>query len=190
MSKRLLTRNEPITVNLCTHAHLAHREHNWNMCSRCIHVSYVRTGSTVWVSVVQGKFINEGLFKYARYPMYFGEILTWTGIAVLCTSALRSWVTIAMAFWSPVFTYCLLVYVSGVPIQARHTQPMPCSGLLLLFQFIMFFCSYSNHCLTPVQAFVQERQAAKRWGTSQAYTEYKKKTYVLLPWPKLKAHSA
>lgn len=68
---------------------------------------------------MQGQFISEGLFKYSRYPMYFGEILMWTGMAILCSAALKSWQSIAVAFWSPVFTYCLLAYVSGVPLQVR-----------------------------------------------------------------------
>jgi Protein of unknown function (DUF1295) len=67
--------------------------------------------------LVQGKFISEGLFKHARYPNYFGEMLTWTGMAVLCSSALHSQTSILMAFWSPAFTYLLLMYASGVPIQ-------------------------------------------------------------------------
>lgn len=57
------------------------------------------------------------MFKYSRYPAYFGEIVSWLGVAVLCSSALQTPVRIAMAFWSPVFTYLLLMYASGVPIQ-------------------------------------------------------------------------
>ena len=58
------------------------------------------------------KFITTGLWAKSRHPNYFGEIVLWTGIAVMSLSSLEGWQYLTLI--SPVFTYILLVYVSGV----------------------------------------------------------------------------
>ena len=58
------------------------------------------------------QFIQHGLWSYSRHPNYFGEISLWTGIAVMSFSSLSGAQYLTMI--SPVFTYLLLVYVSGV----------------------------------------------------------------------------
>lgn len=58
------------------------------------------------------QFIQHGLWSYSRHPNYFGEISLWTGIAVMSFSSLSG--TQYLTMISPVFTYLLLVYVSGV----------------------------------------------------------------------------
>ena len=59
------------------------------------------------------KFINEGLWAKSRHPNYVGEITLWAGVAIMSFSSLEGWQYISLI--SPIFTYLLLVYVSGVP---------------------------------------------------------------------------
>ena len=60
------------------------------------------------------QFIRHGLWSYSRHPNYFGEITLWFGISIMSLSSLSSWQYITLI--SPIFTYLLLVYVSGVRI--------------------------------------------------------------------------
>ena len=57
-------------------------------------------------------FINEGLWARSRHPNYFGEISLWTGITVMAISTFEGMNFLAL--FSPIFSYLLLVYVSGV----------------------------------------------------------------------------
>jgi len=59
------------------------------------------------------KFINQGLWAKSRHPNYVGEITLWTGVAIMSFSSLDGWQYISLI--SPIFTYLLLVYISGVP---------------------------------------------------------------------------
>ena len=58
------------------------------------------------------KFITTGLWSLSRHPNYFGEILLWTGIAIMSISSLQGLQYITLI--SPIFVYVLLVYISGV----------------------------------------------------------------------------
>ena len=57
-------------------------------------------------------FITSGLWSKSRHPNYFGEVLLWFAIAVISFSSLEGLQLITLI--SPLFTYILLVYVSGV----------------------------------------------------------------------------
>jgi len=57
-------------------------------------------------------YITSGLWSKSRHPNYFGEVLLWFAIAVISFSSLEGLQLITLI--SPVFTYILLVYVSGV----------------------------------------------------------------------------
>ena len=57
-------------------------------------------------------FITSGLWSKSRHPNYFAEVLLWFAIAVISFSSLEGLQLITLI--SPVFTYILLVYVSGV----------------------------------------------------------------------------
>ena len=59
-------------------------------------------------------FIDTGLWAWSRHPNYFGEIVLWTGIAIIASSTLTGWQWVAWI--SPVFVYFLLTRVSGIPI--------------------------------------------------------------------------
>jgi steroid 5-alpha reductase family enzyme len=69
---------------------------------------------TVFRSISENKdrFITSGLWSKSRHPNYLGEIILWFAIAVISVSSLNGWQYISLI--SPIFTYLLLVYVSGV----------------------------------------------------------------------------
>ena len=58
------------------------------------------------------QFINEGLWSRSRHPNYFGEITLWAGVTVMGISTFEG--MNYLAIFSPIFSYLLLVYVSGV----------------------------------------------------------------------------
>ncbi|MDB4608813.1 DUF1295 domain-containing protein [Flavobacteriaceae bacterium] len=60
----------------------------------------------------KGKFISSGIWSISRHPNYVGEVLLWTGIAIIAIPSLSGLQYLALI--SPVFTYLLLTRVSGV----------------------------------------------------------------------------
>jgi steroid 5-alpha reductase family enzyme len=70
----------------------------------------------------EGRFINTGLWARSRHPNYFGEILLWTGIAVMAIPYLSGTQWVVML--SPLFVYALLTRVSGIPTLARRGQQL------------------------------------------------------------------
>lgn len=62
----------------------------------------------------EGKFINVGLWAWSRHPNYFGEILLWTGMAIVAVPVLQGWQWATLI--SPVFVAFLLTRVSGIPL--------------------------------------------------------------------------
>lgn len=59
-------------------------------------------------------FIQSGLWSMCRHPNYFGEIVLWTGIALVAVPVLSGWAYTTLI--SPVFVYVLLTRVSGIPL--------------------------------------------------------------------------
>jgi len=62
----------------------------------------------------KGKFIKVGLWAWSRHPNYFGEIVLWTGIAIIALPVLQGWQWATLI--SPVFVAFLLIKVSGIPL--------------------------------------------------------------------------
>ncbi len=62
----------------------------------------------------KGKFINVGLWAWSRHPNYFGEIVLWTGMAIIAMPVLQGWQWATLI--SPVFVTFLLTRVSGIPL--------------------------------------------------------------------------
>ena len=62
----------------------------------------------------KGKFINVGLWAWSRHPNYFGEIVLWTGMAIIAVPVLQGWQWATLI--SPVFVAFLLTRVSGIPL--------------------------------------------------------------------------
>lgn len=66
-------------------------------------------------------FISTGLFRYSRYPSYFGEVLLWFGMFILCLGGFTEpwqWVGII----SPVFVFFLLYFGSGVRLSENNAE--------------------------------------------------------------------
>lgn len=68
----------------------------------------------------RGRFIATGMWARSRHPNYFGEILLWTGVAVIASPVLAGWERLALI--SPVFVAWLLIRVSGIPQLERKAQ--------------------------------------------------------------------
>ncbi|MEM8609366.1 MAG: DUF1295 domain-containing protein [Myxococcota bacterium] len=67
-----------------------------------------------------GRFVDAGLWAWSRHPNYFGEIVLWTGVAIIASSTLHGWQWVTMV--SPVFVAFLLLRLSGVPILERRAD--------------------------------------------------------------------
>lgn len=59
-----------------------------------------------------GKFITSGLWAWSQHPNYFGEIVLWSGVAVMAFPVLQGWQHLTLI--SPIFVWLLLMRVSGV----------------------------------------------------------------------------
>ena len=64
------------------------------------------------------KFIQTGLYKYSRYPNYFGEITLWWGLFIVTIPYLSgiSWFTVL----GPMFITFILLFVSGIPLLEKR----------------------------------------------------------------------
>jgi steroid 5-alpha reductase family enzyme len=68
-----------------------------------------------------GRFITSGLWAWSRHPNYFGEIVLWTGIAIIALPVLSGWRWVTLI--SPIFVILLLTRVSGIPmLEARANK--------------------------------------------------------------------
>lgn len=62
----------------------------------------------------KGQFIRSGLWSWSQHPNYFGEILLWSGMAVLALPILNGWQWVTII--SPFFVMLLLTRGSGIPL--------------------------------------------------------------------------
>ena len=67
-----------------------------------------------------GRFITSGLWAWSRHPNYFGEIMLWTGMAIMAVPILSGWRWVLLI--SPVFVFILLTRISGVPMLERRAE--------------------------------------------------------------------
>ncbi len=62
----------------------------------------------------KNEFIKTGLWRYSRHPNYFGEILIWIGIYLICFSSLSITYRI-ITLISPIYITSLLLFFTGIP---------------------------------------------------------------------------
>jgi len=68
----------------------------------------------------KGRFIKQGLWSLSRHPNYFGEIILWTGIAIVSLPFLSGWQFVTLV--SPVFVFLLLTRISGLPFLEEKAE--------------------------------------------------------------------
>ncbi|KAJ3879811.1 DUF1295-domain-containing protein [Lentinula edodes] len=112
------------------------------------------------------KPVLTGLWKWSRHPPYFGEIMCWWGIWILCLSpttngSLSSHSKSAQygAIVSPLFTLILLMFGSGVPTAEKPQAKK------------FFLMSYGENA---------KQEHAHAWSN---YKEYLRRTSILIPIP-------
>jgi len=66
------------------------------------------------------RFIAHGLWSISRHPNYFGEIVLWTGIAIISLPFLSGWQFVTLV--SPVFVFLLLTRISGLPFLEEKAE--------------------------------------------------------------------
>ncbi len=68
----------------------------------------------------KGDFIQSGLWSRSRHPNYFGEILLWTGVAVIAIPVMEGWQWVTLS--SPFLVTLLLTRVSGIPLLEKRAD--------------------------------------------------------------------
>ncbi len=68
-----------------------------------------------------GQFVDTGLWAWSRHPNYFGEIVLWSGVALIAASTLGGWARLTTLI-SPLFVILLLTRVSGIPLLERRAD--------------------------------------------------------------------
>ena len=66
------------------------------------------------------RFISHGLWSVSRHPNYFGEIILWTGIAIISLPFLSGWQFVTLV--SPLFVFLLLTRISGLPFLEEKAE--------------------------------------------------------------------
>lgn len=78
----------------------------------------------------KGGFCRVGLWRYSRHPNYFGEMLMWFSAWLLVVNSILlengkkpSAIWIGVAALSPIFTKCVLLFGSGLPLaEGKHLK--------------------------------------------------------------------
>jgi len=68
----------------------------------------------------RGRFIRTGLWARSRHPNYFGEIVLWSGMALIAVPVLHGWQWASLI--SPAFVAVLVTRVSGIPMLERRAD--------------------------------------------------------------------
>lgn len=90
------------------------------------------------------RWMDTGLWRYARHPNYFGELLCWWGVFVFAAGDLGVWIWLGLA--GPIAITAILLWGTGIP---------------------------------PLEA-----SARKKWGDDPEYQAYRRRTRLLVPWPR------
>lgn len=66
------------------------------------------------------RFVSSGLWRWSRHPNYFGELLVWWGIFVICVPFLHGLALLTVL--GPIFITLLLLFVSGIPLLEKSAE--------------------------------------------------------------------
>ncbi|PWN50925.1 DUF1295-domain-containing protein [Violaceomyces palustris] len=118
----------------------------------------------------RGAITDVGLWRYSRRPNYFGEILFWWGVWILCMGQVGSVQggakrSLQASVVSPLITMILLLLLSGVPLAEKPTQER------------YFLMSESGQTLEPYRPNQLETDPWKRMKT------FRESTSLLVPLP-------
>lgn len=64
------------------------------------------------------RLMTSGLWHYTRHPNYFGEVVQWWGIFIICLAVPYGWLAVV----GPITITILLLFVSGVPLTEKHFE--------------------------------------------------------------------
>ncbi len=68
----------------------------------------------------KGRLMDRGLWSWSRHPNYFGEVVQWWGIFLMCVEPGGWWLII-----SPIVITFLILKVSGVPMLEKLMEGRP-----------------------------------------------------------------
>lgn len=68
----------------------------------------------------QETFIQSGLWSYSRHPNYLGEIMLWSGIAIIALPVLDGWWYLTLV--SPFWVTLLLTKISGIRLLEERAE--------------------------------------------------------------------
>ncbi|MBD3362835.1 DUF1295 domain-containing protein [Candidatus Dojkabacteria bacterium] len=66
----------------------------------------------------KGKIMDKGLWRYTRHPNYFGEVVLWWGIFLVCLVGQSNLYIII----SPITITYLILFVSGIPLLEKKYE--------------------------------------------------------------------
>lgn len=69
----------------------------------------------------KGRIMDQGLWAWSRHPNYFGEVVQWWGLWLMCVSSVEDWWTIL----SPLTITFLILKVSGVSMLEELMMKRP-----------------------------------------------------------------
>lgn len=120
----------------------------------------------------RGAIIDVGPWRFSRRANYFGEIIHWLGIYLLCISpasdssiSQRGHSALLGTVISPLFTFALLMFLSGVPLSEKPTQQK------------YFLMSHSGESLPP---YGKQQTQEDPWSR---YLAFRDRTSLLFPIP-------
>ncbi|KAL7684773.1 hypothetical protein Plhal304r1_c034g0107261 [Plasmopara halstedii] len=109
------------------------------------------------------KLLRSGVWKYSRHPNYFGEILCWVGVTIIASANFgnnggETWFYYVSCI-SPLFTFLVLMYLSGVPLaEDRYDERFGLDQ-----DYLEYKRSTSPLIMLPPKVYRDLPEPIKRW---------------------------